>query len=393
MSEVLTEPQVSQTQETTQTQVVPPSPFSDESWVDPATLVAQPQTIAQENLQVSRETTNENAEQKTEPNYNDWLKQNLGYDSVEVAKQELEELKKLKEQTPTKEEVKFANEESEKIYKSLTEGKIDELYDFLNKQKKIDRVLSEEINENNAEEIIKLNMQNKYKDLTADEIDYQFNREFKFPKKPSQTLDQTDDEYQEALTEWQNECNEIKKGMIIQAKLAKPEIAKLKSELVLPTIATEPQNQPTKEELELAEKWQKDYESSVEAEYKVFDGVKVTAKCGDAELPISYIPTENDKIALKDKLLDFDAVKYLEQRWVEPTNQTVNVKKAISDLYFLDNKDAILQKVANDAAAQMFEYITKQSSNINLNTNTQQTFQPKTKTELEAFAEGIWKDK
>jgi PAS domain S-box-containing protein len=44
----------------------------------------------------------------------------------------------------------------------------------------------------------------------------------------------------------------------------------------------------------------------------------------------------------------------LEQRWVEPTNQTVNVKKAIGDLYFLENKDAILQKVANDAAAQMF---------------------------------------
>lgn len=393
MSEVLTEEQVSQTQETTQVQTAKPSPFDDTSWVEPEKLSSQTQSIAQENLDVSRETTNENAEQKNEPNYNDWVKQEFGYDSVEVAKQELEQLKKLKEQTPTKEEIKFANEESERIYKSLTEGKVDELYDFLNKQKKIDRVLNEEINENNAEEIIKLNMQNKYKDLTADEIDYQFNREFKFPKKPSQTLDQTDDEYEETLTEWQNECKEIQKGMIIQAKLAKPEIAKLKSELVLPTISTQPQNQPTKEELELAEKWQKDYESSVEAEYKVFDGVKITAKCGDAELPISYMPTENDKVALKDKLLDFDAVKYLEQRWVEPTNQTVNVKKAISDLYFLDNKDAILQKVANDAAAQMFEHITKQSRNIQLQTNTQQTFQPTAKSNLETFAEGIWNDR
>jgi len=379
MSEALTENQVAEPQLVTQ-QTETSSPFNDSNWSD-TPIVAEPKIIDEpKNAGVE---TNAN-----ETNYNDWVKKEFGYDSVEVAKQELENLKKLKEQPN-----KFANEQSEIIFKTLQEGKIDDVYEFLNKQKKIDKILNEEISENNAEEIIKLNMQNKFKDLTADEIDYQFNKEFKLPKKPNQTLDQTDDEYEESLREWSTECNEVKKGMIIQAKLAKPDVAKLKSELVLPAIESKSQNQPTQEELQQIEKWQKDYESSVEAEYKVFDGVKITAKCGDAELPISYQPTEDDKSTLKNKLLDFDAVKYLEQRWVEPTNQTVNVKKAIGDLYFLENKDAILQKVANDAAAQMFEHIKKQSSNIKLNTNTQTSFNPESKSQIQTFAEGIWNDR
>jgi hypothetical protein len=385
MSEALTENQVEQQQVVTQQS----NPFDDKTWVAPENLPQVTPTISQENLATNAEPT---IETSNEPNYNDWVKKEFGYDSVEVAKQEFENLKKFKEQ-PTKEEIKFANEQSEKIFKTLQEGKIDDVYEFLKVQKKVDKILNEEINESNAEEIIKLNMQSKYKDLSADEINYQFNREFKLPKKPSQSLDQTDDEYEETLNDWTNECNEVKKGMIIQAKLAKPDIAKLKSELVLPTLESKSTNQPTQEELQQIEKWQKDYESSVEAEYKVFDGLKITAKCGDAELPISYQPTETDKTALKDRLLDFDAVKYLEQRWVEPTNQTVDVKKAIGDLYFLENKDAILQKVANDAAAQMFEHIKKQASNIQLNTNTQTSFQPNAKSKIETFAEGIWNDK
>jgi len=377
MAEALSETQVEQPQVVTQQS----NPFDDKTWLE------QP-NLSQENLAANAEPIIENS---NEPNYNDWVKTEFGFDSVEVAKQEFDNYKKIKESTP--QEIKFENEQSEKVFKSLREGKIDDVYEFLATQKKVDKILNAEISENNAEEIIKLSMQNKYKDLTADEIDYQFNREFKFPKKPSQGLDETDDEYEESINDWSNECKEITKGMIIQAKLAKPEIAKLKSELVLPTLESKPTNQPTQEELQNIEKWQKDYESSVEAEYKVFDGVSITAKCGDAELPISYQPTETDKTALKDRLLDFDAVKYMGDRWIEPTTNTVNVKKAIGDLYFLENKDAILQKVANDAAAQMFEHIKKQASNIQLNTNTQTSFQPNVKSKIETFAEGVWNDK
>lgn len=377
MSEALTENQVEQPQVVTQQS----NPFDDKTWLE------QP-NLSQENLAANAEPIIENSK---EPNYNDWVKTEFGFDSVEVAKQEFDNYKKIKESTS--QEIKFENEQSEKVFKSLKEGKIDDVYEFLATQKKIDKILNAEISENNAEEIIKLSMQNKYKDLTADEIDYQFNREFKFPKKPSQGLDETDDEYETSINDWSNECNEITKGMIIQAKLAKPEIAKLKSELVLPTLESKSTNQPTQEELQNIEKWQKDYESSVEAEYKVFDGVSIIAKCGDAELPISYQPTETDKTALKDRLMDFDAVKYMGDRWIEQTTNTVNVKKAIGDLYFLENKDAILQKVANDAAAQMFEHIKKQASNIQLNTNTQKSFSPEAKSKIETFAEGIWNDK
>lgn len=366
----------------------PPTPefnaFDETTWGAKVSEQVTP-TIAQENLDGIEKVV------QTEPNYNDWVKTEFGFDSVEVAKTEFDNYKKYKETPPTPQEIKFANEDSEKLFKSLQEGKVDDVYNYLQTQKKVDKILNAEINEGNAEEIIKLSMQNKYKDLTSEEIDYQFNKQFKLPKKPSQSLDQTDDEYEDVLKDWTSECNEVKKGIIIEAKLAKPEIAKLKSELVLPTIEQKATNQPSQEDLQKIEKWQKDYESSVEAEYKNFNGVNVTAKCGDAELPITYSPTDEDKTALRNNLLDFDAVKYLEQRWVDATSQTVNVKKAISELYFLENKDAILQKVANESAAKMLEHIKKTNSNIKLdNAGTPNPAIVDTKAPLDELQKNIW---
>ena len=40
----------------------------------------------------------------------------------------------------------------------------------------------------------------------------------------------------------------------------------------------------------------------------------------------------------------------------------------MDDLYWLENKDAIIQKVANESAAQMSLFIKQKNSNINLNT-------------------------
>jgi hypothetical protein len=381
MSEALTENQETKVVETPQQQEF--NAFDETTWVSKPLEQVTP-TIAQENLDGKDKTA---IETKIEPNYNDWVKTEFGFDSVEVAKTEFDNYKKIKEATP---QLKFENEQSEQVFNLLKDGKTDEVYSYLDKQKKIDKILNADITESNAEDIIKLSMQNKYKDLTADEIDYQFNKQFKLPKKPSQSLDQTDDEYEDVLKDWTSECNEVKKGIIIEAKLAKPEIAKLKSELVLPTIEPKPQNQPSQEDLQKIEKWQKDYESSVEAEYKNFNGVNVTAKCGDAELPITYSPTDEDKTALRNNLLDFDAVKYLEQRWVDATSQTVDVKKAISELYFLENKDAILQKVANESAAKMLEFIKKTNSNIQLENTGKPNPVITDKSDAQTLHDKIW---
>ena len=64
-----------------------------------------------------------------------YLKQQLGYDDWEIAKQDIDALRKIKETASTPEEIKFANEQSKKLYEYLKEGKEDEVAEYVSARK------------------------------------------------------------------------------------------------------------------------------------------------------------------------------------------------------------------------------------------------------------------
>src|SRR5690606_7235792 len=121
------------------------------------------------NAPSGEQNTNEgegaNTQQPIEPDVFAPFKEKFGYQSVEDALKEIEELRNLKEKPPVV-DVEFENEQSEKLFKALREGKMNEVYQVLEQQQKLERLTSAEINKENADEIIKLGMQIKYKDLT-----------------------------------------------------------------------------------------------------------------------------------------------------------------------------------------------------------------------------------
>jgi len=94
------------------------------------------------------------------------------------------------------------------------------------------------------------------------------------------------------------------------------------------------------------------------------------------EIPISYVPTDEEKSSLKNALSDFDSSEYFGNRWFSKDGKP-QIKEMMADKYFLENKDKILQKVANEAAQQMRLKMIALQSNINLKNNgQQQTFMP-----------------
>lgn len=374
---------MSETVEQQTTEVTPTfNPFDDSSWSD------TPQNIEELKKEDSAAPTvdvvkEEEVNKENSIDYTSFVKETFGYDSVESAK---EEFKKLKE-TTQKEELKFANEDSEKLYKAWVEGKQDEVYNYLSSQKRIDKLLNSDVNENSAEEIIKLSIQNKNKDLSDDEVDFVFNKKFSIPSKPVQSYDLTDEDYSSMLNEWENKVSAIKKELIIEAKMAKPEIEKLKSELTLPNIQqSQGIDQPTQEELQEVEQYRKDYETALETNYKTFGGFNVMFKDGDIEFPITYTPTEEEKVSLKTTLKDFDTNDYFGKRWfAEDGNPKIH--DIMADKYFLENKDKILQKVANEAANQMRLQMMEKKSNIDLKGSvSQKAFNPQQKSEMESLA-------
>lgn len=375
------------------------NPFDDSSWVEtsPVQQIATEQetgSVQTEQTQTTQtQATTEVAETTTQVDYNSFVKETFGYESLDEAKAEFEQLKKLKETAPK--EQSFANDESKTLYQAWVEGKKDEVLDYLSTQKKIEKLATSEVDSYTAEEIIKMNIKQKNKNLSDDEVDFVFSERFSMPKKPVQGADEYDDDYQTRVSDWESKFQAAQKKLIIEAKMAQPEIEKIKSELVLPSIQTDNQfsEAQAQEELQQAEEMRKEFEQTLEKEYKDFSGFNVTFKDESAgiEIPISYVPTDDEKVSLKQELSDFDYSEYFGNRWFSKEGKP-EIKNMMADKYFLENKEKILQKVANEAAQQMRLKMIALQSNINIKGNgQQQTFTPnQNQSEMDKMAAAMF---
>lgn len=163
------------------------------------------------------------------------LKEKFGYENPESAIKEIEELRQLKTKPPATPEYEFENEESKKLFLALTKGDKKEAYKILSQQERLENLISAEVTKDTADEIIKMGMQVKYKDLTPSEIDYKFKKQFAIPKAPVQG-DELDEEFAVRKSEWQEQVADIEMNKIIEAKLARPELELAKTKIVYPEI-------------------------------------------------------------------------------------------------------------------------------------------------------------
>lgn len=164
------------------------------------------------------------------------LKEKFGYESPEAAVAEIESLRVLKSQPPVTEAPKFENEFNEKLYKAIQSGQVKEVTQLLAQQERLDSLTTNEVNESNAADIIKLGMQLEYKTLTQAEIDYKFNKQYALPKEPVQTDSELDEEFANRKAEWQEKVTDIQMSRMIDAKMAIPKLETAKSQIKLPEI-------------------------------------------------------------------------------------------------------------------------------------------------------------
>ena len=297
---------------------------------------------------------------------NQFVKERFGFESVEQAE---EEFKKFKE---PKEEFKFQDDMSKTLFDAIKEGKTDDVYQILNQQKKLDKLISNELTPDLAVDIIKTNIQNKYKDLTSDEVDLLFYDQYFVPSKPEQSYDESDEDYATKVKTWQSQVDYLDKKMMIEAKVIRPELTKLKSELKLPDIYGEAQQEAnSREELENMQQARSVYEKTLDSDFQSFSGFTVSVKDEDVEIPISFNVAEDERLAMKNSLADFDSDSYFGERWFAEDGKP-KVQQMMADKYLLENYNKILQKVANEAASQRMLAHLKKTGNININQPTPQ---------------------
>lgn len=335
----------------------------------------------------------------------DWIKREFEYENLETFKNEWAELRKLKEQPATKaEETQWANEESKKFYEYLKSDKRDEVRRILNQQAELEKLEKYEITDVvQASEIIKTNLQLKYKDLDPKQIERLYSRQYSLPEKPQQGADQSDEDYTQEVANWQRQVQEKEQDIMIDAKIAKPELANYKNQIVLPDIpktSDAGQQGPTQEDLAAQQAFLNSFVQKLGTEYVNFKGYNTIAKDGEVELPISYGINDDEKLAFNatvqkavgniNEFLDNDL------GWWDKQSNSFNINKMQEDLYLLKNRDKIFQKIAGESAAQRFQHHLKVSNNIKLEgVNTQTTIpvsgQPlDAKAKNQQLAEAAW---
>jgi len=345
------------------------NPFSDETFV---LKVEEIPTQNVENTEVQQPQVQENVQESvqntTSFDSNQFIKERFGFDSVEQAEQEF---KKLKEK-PAETNFEFKDGVSKTLFDAIKEGKTDDVYDILNQQKRLEKLTTSELTPNLAVDIIKTNIQNKYKDLNQDDVELLFYDQYFVPLKPEQGYDESDEDYTAKVKTWQSQVDYVEKKMMIEAKMIRPELEKLKSELRLPDIyGQEKQEAASQEEFESMQKARSVYEKTLESDYNNFKGFDLMVKDEDVEIPISFNISDEERTALKTQLSDFDVEDKFGNRWFYEDGKP-NVKQTMQDIYVLENLDKILRKTANEAYAQAKLAYIKNSGNITLNKQTPQ---------------------
>jgi len=339
------------------------NPFSDDNApqvqpkIEEAPILTNEPQIApppQEETKVEEQTPTQSFDS------NQFVKERFGYDSVEQAEQEF---KKLKEQPS----FEFKDDVSKSLFDAIKEGKADDVYEILNQQKRLEKLTTSELTPDLAAEIIKTNIKNKYKDLNPDEVDLLFYDQYFVPLKPEQGYDESDEDYAGKVKTWQSQVDYADRKLMIEAKVIRPELEKLKSEIKLPDIYNEAGREAeSQEEFEIMQQARSIYEKTLDSDFQSFSGFNVSVKDEDVEIPISFNVGEDERLAMKNDLADFDSDSYFEGRWFTKDGKP-NVQQIMADKYLLENREKIFSKIANEAASQRLLAHLKKNGNININ--------------------------
>ena len=355
------------------------NPFSENAWVDDLPETTQENT-EESSTQSQEQNSTESFESKPQESdeevfdADEYLKQNLGFESWEVAKEEIEKLR-------TSKGSKYENEESEKIHKALLEGKNEDVYSFLEKQIKLNKLLSSEVDEKNAEEIVKLSMKSKYADLTDDEIEYKYKKQFSIPKEPEQKYTESDEEFEERHKAWEEKVKDVKIELMIEAKSSRNEIENLKKNLKLPEISDNNQNKTlSQEELAKVNKFVDDYVSKVDETVGSFNGFSVAYKDESASIQSTYTPSAEEKQAVSEILKNFASNNFnanviFAERWLD-SDGSLNVQQMTKDVSLLYSEEKVMQKLVNDGINKRLAEYRKSTSNIKVNGQSNGTFKP-----------------
>lgn len=278
------------------------------------------------------------------------FKEKFGYETPEVLMQEFESLRAFKAAPPVA-ELKFENEQSKRVAEALQAGNLKEVHEILDQQMKIDRLTGAEMTAESAADIVKYGMEIKYKDqnLTPAEINYKFNKQFGLPAKPGMLPAEDQEEYDQRLAAWQSQVEDRQMELMIEAKLARPDLLATKSKLVFPTI-NRPEDAAFQNWQTLVQENERLSAETTQA-YKAFTPKSIETKMNfvDEANKIAFdFSFEPDPDSFKSAIEMTSDINLFWKSFVNPDG-TPDRRGFLEAIYFAKNKDKVILAALNQS--------------------------------------------
>ena len=278
------------------------------------------------------------------------------------------------ETSPTQ-SVKFEweNEVAKEIYDNLTNGNISEVADILYEQK----VLSE-LDNMNESDVLKLKIAYDYPELTPQEIEEEFNAKYGVDKDFDESL-MSEEEISAKRKQIEKQEKAIARELKKDVREAKDYLQTLKQDISFPDILSQFQEQSQQpvntdeivsqylksQEEEQSKAYQQSremFEKSIDEGLKSFEGFKVNYKDEEVQFDGNYSLSPEEKTQLQDTLKEFDLESFYGPRYYK--DGKYDTKQLAEDIYFLQNRDKIVNSMVTQAVSKAKSDLLKGMKNI-----------------------------
>lgn len=295
--------------------------------------------------------------------------------------------------------ISFDNDESKKVYDYLKDGKIDDVLQVYNEQRRLSS-----IKDMSDADVVKLAMEFKHAGLTTDDIGEEFSSKFSLEKPEAPDADEyldLDEEslakaqktYEKELTKFNKDQKSLDRRLKLEASESRDYLESLRKDIVLPDI-TPANNQPNEPDYEEAIKEQKknrqEYLTSLEKSSAGFKEIPFKISDEGVSFEGSYQIDDAERQQLQKDLSEKDVMNDLfMSRYIK--DDGYDTAKLMQDIYWLNNKEKIITSAVKQALSKGKLENIRSVKNVDLDNQHRNDFTPSSEAQLQELAKTFFK--
>lgn len=293
--------------------------------------------------------------------------------------------------------ISFGNDESKKVFDYLKEGKVDDVLQVYNEQRRLSSIA-----DMSDADVVKLAMEFKHAGLTTEDIAEEFSSKFSLEKPEAPDPDDYIDEdslakaqksYEKDLARFNKEQKSLDRLLKLEASESRDYLESLRKDIVLPDI-TPAANKPSEPDYERAieeqKKYRQEYLTSLEKSSAGFKEIPFKISDEGVSFEGSYQIDDAERQQLQKDLSEKDVMNDLiMSRYIK--DDGYDTTKLMEDIYWLKNKEKIITSAVKQALSKGKLENIRSVKNVDLDNQHRDDFTPSTEAQLHEMAKNFFK--